>query len=458
MTVRALAGLVRQNVRRARRSFVLSVFGISVGISSLAFFLALSAGVRGAVLDRLFPAGQLEVVPASSSLDGPLGLLSLGGPKPITADALALLTARPEVRAAYPRMRLAFPARAWGGHEFIGRDIHAELIAEGVAPEAMAGEPLAPEPFSDELGSQKSCAADGDCPQGEYCPLDAGRCERPVPAVISPFLLELYNGAIAPSHRLPKVGKFLASRFRGFTFSVGLGQSVIGLSTPLGAPPRERRVMLVGIAPRAAQLALTLPLGRVQRWNAEYAGEAAGRTFSSVLLELQPKANAASLSAAIREMGFTISDSGAERAGLALTLLTLLFALVSFAIVAVASINIAHTFFRAVAERRREIGILRSLGASSGDVQRVLLAEAAAIGLCGGASGLVLARVGGWLVDLASQRLAPEFPFKPDTWFAFGWPLVAGALGCSVAACLAGAAWPARAAARLDPAEALAAP
>jgi putative ABC transport system permease protein len=458
LTGGALVALVRQNVRRARRSFMLSVFGIAVGISSLTFFLALSSGVRGAVLDKMFPAGQLEVVPASSSLDGPLGLFSLGGPKPIGSGALALLEKRPEVRAAYARMRLAFPASAWGGHELFGRDIHAELIAEGLAPEAAAGESLAPEPFSDEIGSQKSCAADGDCPASEYCPADAGRCERPVPAVISPFLLELYNGAIAPSHRLPKIGKFLASRFRGFTFSIGLGQSVIGLTAPLGAPPRQRRVMLVGVAGRAAQLALTLPLGRVQKWNAEYAGEQSGGAFSSVLLELKPGADVTALSAAIREMGFTISDSGAERAGLALSLLTLLFALVSFAIVSVAAINIAHTFFRAVAERRREIGVLRAIGASSGDVQRVLLAEAAAIGLSGGAAGLVVARLGAWLVDLASQRLAPDFPFKPETWFAFGWPIVAGALGCSIAACLAGAAWPARAAARLDPAEALAAP
>ena len=33
-----------------------------------------------------------------------------------------------------------------------------------------------------------------------------------IPAVISPFLVEMYNGAIAPSHGLPRLGGFLASR------------------------------------------------------------------------------------------------------------------------------------------------------------------------------------------------------------------------------------------------------
>ena len=72
MTGRALRRLVGQNLRRGRRAFVLSVFGISVGISSLVFFLALSSGVRRVVLGKVFPAGQLEVVPSTSSLGGPL--------------------------------------------------------------------------------------------------------------------------------------------------------------------------------------------------------------------------------------------------------------------------------------------------------------------------------------------------------------------------------------------------
>jgi hypothetical protein len=255
---RGVVALVRQNVRRARRSFALSVFGIAVGISSLAFFLALSSGVRGVVLGRVFPVGRLEVVPAQASFDGPLGILSsLGGPKPLDDDAVAALRARPEVRAVYRRMKLAFPSRAWGGAELFGRDIYAELIADGLEASALAGEPTAPEPFSDEPGSQQACGPAGQCPAGEYCVGDAGRCERPIPAVLSPFMLEVYNGAIAPSHGLPRVGSFLASRFRGFTFTVELGRSFVGAARPLAAPPRQRRVMLVGISPKASPLALS---------------------------------------------------------------------------------------------------------------------------------------------------------------------------------------------------------
>jgi ABC-type antimicrobial peptide transport system permease subunit len=198
-----------------------------------------------------------------------------------------------------------------------------------------------------------------------------------------------------------------------------------------------------------------VPLGFVQRWNAEYAGS---HELSSVVLELVDGADVTRLSAAVRALGFAVADSGAERAGLAILLLTLLFALISIAIVTVAAINIAHSFFRAVAERRRELGVLRAVGASARDIYRLVLTEAAAIGLIGGALGLALARLLALALDAASRRLVPEFPFKPETYFSFDWPILIGALLCSIAACMAGALLPARAAARLEPSEALAAP
>jgi putative ABC transport system permease protein len=461
MTTRALSLLVLQNLRRGRRSFALSVFGIAVGISALTFFLALSSGVRHVVLGQVFPIGQLEVVPQKSSLQessSPLGIFSSlgGGPKPLTEEVAKALAARPDVKAAYRRARLSFPARGWGGQEIIGKNFYAELIAEGVDPAAMRNETtLGPENFADSLGTRKPCNSDGECGAPEYCPWDTHQCEPPVPVVVSPFLVEMYNGTIAASTGLPKIGKFLAGRLRGFIFNVELGRSFIG-QAKTGVEPHQRRVMLVGISPHAAQLALTFPLGYVQAWNQQYASGAPA--LSSVVLELVDGADVTRLSAAVRQMGFDVADSGAERAGLAITLVTLLFALVSAAMVSIAAINIAHSFFRTVAERRRELGVLRAVGAASTDVRRMVLGEAAAIGLVGGALGIVVARLLAWLIDLASQRFVPDFPFKPETYFRFGWPLVLGALGCSVLACMAGAWWPARAAARLEPTEALAAP
>jgi ABC-type antimicrobial peptide transport system permease subunit len=196
-------------------------------------------------------------------------------------------------------------------------------------------------------------------------------------------------------------------------------------------------------------------MGYARAWNGEYVGDEAGRELSAVVAILKEGARSTELIAYARARGYDIADSGAEQAGLAITLMTLLFALVSLAILLVAAMNIAHGFFRAVAERRRELGLLRALGATERDLGALLLTEAAALGLIGGATGVVLARVAGLTIDLAASRFVPDFPFKPESFFSFDASVIAIGLGASLVACLLGAILPARLAARVDPAAAL---
>jgi putative ABC transport system permease protein len=87
----------------------------------------------------------------------------------------------------------------------------------------------------------------------------------------------------------------------------------------------------------------------------------------------------------------------------------------------------------------------------------LVLGEAVAIGLCGGALGLAVARGVALCLDAASRRWMPDFPFKPDSFFAFDPSLCALALGCALVACFVGAWLPARQAASTEPSEALSA-
>jgi putative ABC transport system permease protein len=456
MSTRAWLRIVGQNLRRARRQFVVSAIGIAIGVGALGFFLALSAGVREVVLGQVFHIDRVELEPPRSTIDLPL---LGGGPRLIDDQQVTRLRALPGVKRVAPRMRLHFPARAWGGAQFLGRDRYAELIGEGLDPAAVAGENFSPVPFADlEEGRQhERCNADPDChTQGEYCAWDVHECQKPVPVVISRFLVELYNGSFAGSHGLPKINDFIASRFRGFTFTIELGASFLGARAVQGTP-RQRRAMLVGVSDHAVPIGVSVPLGYVKRWNAEYAGAKGGSGYTSVTVEVGDKGAVTSVVAAARELGLGVGDSAAEQAGLAITLMTLLLGLASLAILAVAVINIVHMFYRVVSERRREIGVLRALGASASDVRRILLGEAAAIGLLGGVVGVLFAYLLSRGVDVAVARWVPDFPFKPESFFIFSAALVVGCLGFAVVACLGGALWPARSAARLDPAAALAA-
>jgi len=114
-----------------------------------------------------------------------------------------------------------------------------------------------------------------------------------------------------------------------------------------------------------------------------------------------------------------------------------------------------QAFYASVRERTREIGVLRAVGATRGDVAAVVLVEAAATGLAGGIVGVALARVAAALLDRLARTGLPDFPFKPTTFFSFESGHVAIGLGVALLAALLGAFLPARAAARLDPAKAL---
>ena len=135
--------------------------------------------------------------------------------------------------------------------------------------------------------------------------------------------------------------------------------------------------------------------------------------------------------------------------------MTALFVLVSLSTLVVAALNIAHTFFRAIAERRHELGVMRAVGASQADILLLVLGEAGCVGLCGGLVGLLLARLAGLGIDYLSRTALPDFPFKPSSYFWFAPELLLALLLFSVTICLAGALLPARAAARQSPAEAL---
>jgi putative ABC transport system permease protein len=88
-------------------------------------------------------------------------------------------------------------------------------------------------------------------------------------------------------------------------------------------------------------------------------------------------------------------------------------------------------------------------------VRRIVLLEGAAVGLAGGIVGAALALVFAWLADRGAARLLPDFPFRPETFFAFPPWVVALGLAVPALAAVLGALAPAAAAARVDPARTL---
>ena len=122
---------------------------------------------------------------------------------------------------------------------------------------------------------------------------------------------------------------------------------------------------------------------------------------------------------------------------------------------AVASIGIVNTLVMAILERRREIGIMKALGASDADVRGLFFAEAGAMGLVGGAVGVTLGWAIGRLINFGTNIYLERQHFPPaQIWSVPLW-LVLNAITFSIVVSLLSGLYPASRAARLDPVQAL---
>ena len=181
------------------------------------------------------------------------------------------------------------------------------------------------------------------------------------------------------------------------------------------------------------------------------------KAYSMLTVRISSPGKVGEVQEAIKKMGFrTYSILDATKSlRRFFTIFDLFLGIFGSLALAVASLAIINTLVMAVLERRREIGVMKALGASDADVKKLFFAEAGGMGVTGGALGVLL----GWLIGrvinigtniyLNRQNLPNE-----NLWFVPWW-LVLGAIGFAIGVSLLAGLYPAARAAKLDPIQAL---
>jgi putative ABC transport system permease protein len=180
-------------------------------------------------------------------------------------------------------------------------------------------------------------------------------------------------------------------------------------------------------------------------------------TYTTVIARVTGAGKVDSVEQAIKNFGFnTFSILDASKSMRRFfAILDLFLGIFGSLALTVASIGIINTLVMAILERRREIGIMKAIGASDSDVRGLFFAEAGAMGILGGIFGVFLGWIIGRVINFGTNVYMHRQGFPPEHFWAVPWWLVVFALGFAFLISLVSGLYPASRAAKLDPVQAL---
>ena len=184
---------------------------------------------------------------------------------------------------------------------------------------------------------------------------------------------------------------------------------------------------------------------------------ASGKTYMTLTVRVKDPAKVQGVQDAINQMNFrTFSVLDATKSlRRFFTVLDLFLGIFGSLALAVATLAIINTLVMAVLERRREIGVMKAIGASDQDVKKLFFTEAGAMGFLGGLLGIVLGLGIGKAINFGTAIYLHrrQLPAEP-VWIMPLW-LVGAAIAFSIVVSLVAGLYPASRAARLDPVQTL---
>jgi putative ABC transport system permease protein len=442
--LRDLTELAARNLHEAMLRNSLTTLGIGVGVASLVAMLSLGVGLQQLASQRLSNPGLFNAVIVtprnnirggfSRRVDGTNG--TPPAPEmPLDDDARKKFAAMPNVEEVYPEIR--FPTEI-----HYNRNPYPTVVA-GVPQSAkvsgayddMQGQffsgPDAQEAIVQiELARQLS-AANPNAVIGQEITLNYAEREELAPAAGGAI-----SGGFSVVPREDKLKIIGTTESEPVTGAGGFGQ--VRLMIPL-------------------EVAEKLQAAQVNDLRAVLGNNSGRNNYASLTVRVGSARQVQAVEDNIKAMGygaFSLLDISRNLRLVFAVFDLLLGAFGSLALV-VASLGIVNTLVMAILERRREIGILKALGASDADVKSLFFTEAGCMGVAGGILGVIL----GWGIGRAITFGANFYLHRQNLpsieLTSVPWWMALGAIAFSIGVSLAAGFYPASRAARLNPVEAL---
>jgi putative ABC transport system permease protein len=459
-----LTELAVRNLRESLLRNSLTTIGISVGVASLVAMLSLGIGLQQLASRRLMKSGLFDTVVVTSRRDlrGFNHEQERTGPAPgesrVLDESTRLeITQIPGVVEASPDIRFitelryedkphlttiaALPESAKSTDAF--DTVQGHFFSSNTAPEA-----ILQKTFAEELLGKS---------------IKPGLDETNVAELAAPLLGKELTMRYAQREAQSAAAKSANTSRAANDDLSSAAYSVIS---------REQKLKIVGIVnldPESmrgpTRGRVFLPLGLAESLHVmqptdlrEISRASSGQpAYSSVSVRVKNPGQVQNVEDAVKRMGFnTFSILDASRSiQQFFKVLDVFLGIFGSLALAVAFIGIVNTLVMAILERRREIGIMKAIGASDSDVQRLFFAEAGAMGILGGVVGVALGWAIGQAINFGTNVYLKHQSFPPEHFWAVPWWIVLFAVLFSFLVSLAAGLYPAGSAARLDPVQAL---
>jgi len=452
LKTRDLSELAVRNLREAVLRNSLNTLGVAVGVASLVAMLSLGVGLQTLASQRLTRSGLFDAVFVTSQRNfrgpGQRGSADSAPKKEsrsLDEDARQQLSKLSNVTEVYPQIRFVTDVR------YAGKSETTSVLG---LPDS----------------SRSSGAFDGMT--GAYFSSPTA----------DEAILQIEFAKVLSDQPPSLVGKDLTLRYaeraalsKEADSDEALLDSMMGSGAPGGISivPREKTLRIVGVTESDPSAGIGgfggarvyLPLKTAEQLHvaqpddlqAFLSGDGAKPSYMALTVRVHSPKDVPQVEAAIKQLGFaTFSLLDATKSlRLVFTVFDLFLGLFGSLALTVASLGIINTLVMAILERRREIGVLKALGATDHDVRSLFFAEAGAMGLFGGFFGVAL----GWLIGQALTWGTTIYLHKqnlPGVKISYvPWWLALGAIGFAIIVSLVAGLYPAARAARLNPVEAL---
>jgi len=446
MKLRDMTELAVRNLREAILRNSLTTLGVAVGVASLVAMLSLGVGLQQLATSRLSKSGLFDsiFVTQKTNLRGPGAgppATRAAAPKarPLDEAARAEFAKLPNVIEVYPQIRFFTEVR------FDGKPF-ATMVAGMPESSKASGS------FDGMQGSFFSSAnADEAILQAEF----AKELNPQTSSLVGKELVLRYaerQALAAPD------GSNDAS-------SEGGGFSVV---------PKEKHLRIIGVVETEPASGfggfgsgrLLIPLAVAETLRAAQVNDLRDvlrdsggdkPAYSSLTVRVSSASLVEATEAKIKEMGFgafSLLDAS-KSMRIFFSVFDLLLGIFGSLALAVATLGIINTLVMAILERRREIGVLKALGAADGDVKQLFFVEAGVMGLAGGVFGVLFGWLIGRTLTLGTNIYLKRQDLPGVEISAVPWWLVGGAIGFAVLVSLVAGLYPASRAAKLNPVDAL---